>query len=66
MGQCGFKADRYNPCTFFDEERGMRCLVHGDDFVCAGDTGKLKWFKKKAGGKVRNQKHDSRHRPVRR
>lgn len=47
MGQWGFIAGKYNPCTFLNEERGMRCLVHGDDFVCAGEVEQLEWFKKK-------------------
>ena len=42
---------KYNPCMFFNEERGTRCLVHGDDFVGAGDTEELKWFKKKLEGR---------------
>ena len=47
MGQWGFTTGKYNPCTFVNEERGMRCLVHGDDFVCAGEVPQLEWFKKK-------------------
>ena len=33
MRQWGFTAGKYNPCTFLDEERGMRCLAHGDESV---------------------------------
>ena len=47
MGQWGFKAGKYNPCTHSNTGRGMRCLVHGDDFVCAGNIEDLRWFKER-------------------
>ena len=47
MGQWGFKAGKYNPCTYFNKERGMRRLVHGDDFVCAESIEDLRWFKER-------------------
>ena len=34
---CGFTAGIYNPCTYFHRGRKLRCLVHGDDFVCDGE-----------------------------
>ena len=52
----GSKAGKYNTCAFFNEERGMRCLVHGDGFVCAGDIEELKWFKKKLEGTLEIKK----------
>ena len=36
MKQRGSKMGRYNPCTYLHKGRGLRCLVHGDVFVCAG------------------------------
>lgn len=42
MGQWGGKMGRYNPCTYLNKRRGLRCLVHGDDFVCAGSIENLK------------------------
>ena len=29
---------------YYHPARGMRCLVHGDDFVCVGDSGDLRWL----------------------
>ena len=36
MIRWGFKIGRYNPCMYYHPGRAMRCLVHGDDFVCVG------------------------------
>ena len=47
MKKWGFIIGKYNPCTCFHEGRGLNCLVHGDDFVCAGGTEDLKWFKER-------------------
>ena len=33
MRSIGFRQGKYNPCTFWHKERGLRTLVHGDDFV---------------------------------
>ena len=32
----GFQRGRSNACVFFHPGRGLRCLVHGDDFVVTG------------------------------
>jgi hypothetical protein len=32
----GFKAGKSAPTVFFDEGRGIRCVVHGDDFTFLG------------------------------
>lgn len=49
MKEWGFVSGMYNPCMFYHPGSGIRRLVHGDDFVCVGDsdsleelTGKLK------------------------
>ena len=34
MVRLGFNVGRYNPCMYHHPSRGLRCLVHGDDFVC--------------------------------
>ena len=47
MKKWGFTIGRYNPGTYLHKKRGMRCLVHGDDFVCAGGGEDLKWFKER-------------------
>ena len=41
MAEWGFVSGMYNPCIFYHPGSGIRCLVHGDDFVCVGDSGNL-------------------------
>jgi hypothetical protein len=41
----GFKAGRYNPCTYHHSGRQLKCLVHGDDFVTVGDRADCEWLK---------------------
>ena len=33
-----------SPCTFFNEKRGIKMAVHGDDFIVEGSEGQLKWL----------------------
>ena len=40
----GVKRGRANPCTYFHSARGLKVLVHGDDFVGVGDRQDLEWF----------------------
>ena len=47
MLRWGFKVGRYNPCMYHSPERGMLCLVHGDDFVCVGEAEDLQWLEKR-------------------
>ena len=37
MRTWGFVAGVYSPCRYLDTFRKLRCLVHVDDFVCAGE-----------------------------
>ena len=46
MMKCGFTVGRYNPCTYFHKCKGLRTLVHGDDFVTSGQRRECDWFKK--------------------
>ena len=39
----GFMRGKSSPCTFFHPERGVRCVVHGDDFTFLGNEENLKW-----------------------
>ena len=39
----GFLRGRASPCCFYHPQRGLRCLVHGDDFVFAGTEENLDW-----------------------
>ena len=45
MVNCGFTPSAYNPCVFFHRARGIRTLVHGDDFVSVCSRGNAAWFK---------------------
>ena len=36
---------RYNARTFYHPSKGLKCMVHGDDFVTAGDRKEAHWFK---------------------
>ena len=47
MREWGFRQCRYNPCVFTHYEKGIRCLVHGDDFVCLAATDQLEWMRER-------------------
>ena len=40
----GFQRGRSNACVYYHRRRGLRCLVHGDDFVATGPHERLEWF----------------------
>ena len=42
----GFKRGRGHPCVFYHPERDIKTLVHGDDYVSAGDEGSMEWMEK--------------------
>ncbi len=46
MAKIGFVVGRYNVCTYYHKERGIRTLVHGDDFVSTGTREEVRWFNK--------------------
>ena len=46
MMKCVFNPSKYNPCTFYHEQRELRTLVHGDDFVTSGQREGCDWFKR--------------------
>jgi hypothetical protein len=46
MKKWGFKRGQYNPCLYYNEELGIRTLIHGDDFVSVGDAKKIRDMKK--------------------
>ncbi len=37
----GFARGRASPCCYFHAQLGVRCIVHGDDFVLSGRAGDL-------------------------
>ena len=42
--EAGFQRGHAFPCTFYHKERGIRTLVHGDDYVSVGPPKQLKWL----------------------
>ena len=44
MKKIGFRVGRYNQCTYHHATRGLKSLVHGDDFVTTGDRKDCRWF----------------------
>ncbi len=41
----GFIQGVASPCVFVHSTRDLRCMVHGDDFIFAGEEGDLQWVK---------------------
>ena len=39
----GFERGKASTCCFLHRERGLRCVVHGDDFTFTGLDGDLDW-----------------------
>ena len=39
----GFTQGLASPCTFYNQQRGIRIYVHGDDYVSIGTLDQLKW-----------------------
>ena len=44
MTSVGFLAGKASPCVFFNKERNIRIVVHGDDFTTVGGKQDLDWF----------------------
>ena len=47
MESCGFVQSRYSPSVYYHKERGLRTLVHGDDFMTTGRRDHADWFKRR-------------------
>ena len=45
----GFRRGLSNPCLYWHREKGLKALVHGDDFGAAGSRSGIAWFKGKLG-----------------
>ena len=45
MKSKGFVMRKYNSCTYLNKAKGIKVMVHGDDFVSSGSRSSLKWFK---------------------
>ena len=40
----GFKSGAASPCCFFNAEKDLSCVDHGDDFTCLGSDAALNWY----------------------
>ena len=53
----GFRRGSTSPCAFWHKDKGLRLVVHGDDFTSSGTENELRWlvqeFEKKYITKVR-------------
>ena len=45
MRGAGFIVSRYNPAMFYHPGKGLRVLVHGDDFISVGKQKDVEWFR---------------------
>jgi hypothetical protein len=45
MKSCGFRRGRYNVSTYYHQEKNLKTLVHGDDFVTTGERKNTEWFR---------------------
>lgn len=43
LTKLGFEKGASSPCTFLHPGRNVKLAVHGDDFVCEGREGDLRW-----------------------
>ena len=65
---CGFAQGKSSPCVFYHEERGIRLVVHGDDFTFLGNDQALDWcttimqeeYDIKLRGRLGPEKHDDK------
>ena len=47
MEGIGFKRGQSTPCIFWHKEKGVRAVVHGDDFILLGHEVAVDWFRDK-------------------
>jgi len=45
MLSAGFSYGAASPCVFYNKDRDLRAVVHGDDFTVLGWESELNWFK---------------------
>ena len=46
MANSGFSNGRYNVSTYYNKNRDLKTMVHGDDFVSVGSLEIVNWMKK--------------------
>ena len=44
MESIGFARGASTPCSFYNQEKELRVVVHGDDFTVLGWEHQLNWF----------------------
>ena len=44
IGELGFSVGLASPCSFWHQDRRLRCSVYGDDFTTSGPKSSLDWF----------------------
>ena len=53
LQELGFKRGRANPCSFWNQARDLRVVVHGDDFTILGKESELDWLKEELDKDIR-------------
>jgi hypothetical protein len=48
MESIGFQKGKSSPCTFYNQKRELRCVVHGHDFTILGWSNQIDWFGRKS------------------
>ena len=51
MQGVGFRAGKYNTCTYWHCDRDIKTMVHGDDFVSSGAEEELRWLEAQMKGR---------------
>jgi hypothetical protein len=51
MNSIGFVQGKYNVSTYYHQKKGLKTLVHGDDFVTSGRRTDAAWFRAKLEGR---------------
>ena len=46
MSGAGFQQSLYNPQVYWHKGRGLKTLLHGDDFITTGTRQQARWFRK--------------------
>ena len=44
LSELGFRQGKSNPCVFYNADKDVRTVIHGDDFTSIGDEDVLNWF----------------------
>ena len=45
MEGIGFRRDNSTTCIFWQESKGIKAVIHGDDFILRGNQIALDWFR---------------------